>query len=134
MCENIWNNSEIDMFREKLNDSVIRNIVKFLNSNARFVMERCYKCIRKSNDNRILPESMSKKEFKSFIPLVTAVITTANKIECDSLNYVISCQENTEVKKVDNALDIFGGSSLNPEVYLFKLHSRYFLHLRAQET
>lgn len=134
MSKNVQSKDEVSVLKRKLNDSVIQNIIQLLNANTRNVMNKCYKCIRKSNGNRKTPNTISKDEFNSKIPLISAVITTANKIECDSLNYVVSKQDSGEVKKIENGLDIFGGCSLNPEVYLIKLQSHYFLHLRAQET
>lgn len=134
MRKNGQTKDEVAGLKRKLNDSVIKNVIQLLNSSKRNMMDKCYKCIRESNENRQLPEKMSKDEFFIKIPLISAVITTANKIECDTLNYAISKQDGGDAKKVDNGLDLFGGCSLNPEVYLLKFQSRYFLHLRAQET
>lgn len=117
---------------------VVENIKRFLDSEKKELMELCYSCIRNNQNERYykdLIKVINDNEFDSLFPLVSVVILTANKVECDSLNYVASKQKDNCLKKRKHAIPIFEGSDLGaPDAYLFKMHSVYILHLNAYET
>lgn len=119
-------------------DPVIDCVINFLNSESAKIMKHCYDSIRDSSTTRYFKKSIiqiENGEFDSLFPLVTNVILTANKIECDSLNYIVSKQENNFIKKRKGSLPIFGNNYLHsPEAYIFKIHSSYILHLNSCET
>jgi len=117
---------------------VIENIKKFLDSDKKEVMEHCYYSIMESQSERYFKDTITvvdENEFDSLFPLVSVVILTANKIECDSLNYVVFAKESGNIKKRKIAIPIFEDGYLGaPNAYLFKMHSTYILHLNAYET
>lgn len=117
---------------------VVENIKKFLDSEKSELMKLCYFSIRREEDERYFKDDIDlvgDNEFDSLFPLVSIVILTANKIECDSLNYVFSKQIDSNLKKRRHAIPIFENNDLGaPDAYLFKMHSVYVLHLYAYET
>ncbi len=119
-------------------DLVVENIKKFLDSEKKEVMENCYFSIMKSQSERFFKDAINVVDdikFDSLFPLVSVVILTANKIECDSLNYVVSRKKNGDLKKRKHSIPIFKDSYLGaPDAYIFKMHSVYILHLNAYET
>lgn len=117
---------------------VIDNVKKFLNSDRKNLMNFCYFSIRSDQDNRYFRDTINvinNDEFDSLFPLVSVVVLTANKVECDSLNYVISKQKDNDLKKRKEKIKIFENVDWGaPDAYLFKIHSVYILHLHAYET
>lgn len=117
---------------------VIDNVKRFLNSDKKDLMDFCYFSIIDNQNNRYFRETINvanNDEFDSLFPLVSVVILTANKIECDSLNYVVSKQKDNDLKKRKEAIKIFENADLGgPDAYLFKMNSVYVLHLHAYET
>lgn len=117
---------------------VVENIKKFLCSEKSELMNFCYFSIRKGNNERYFKDTINvveDNEFDSLFPLVSIVVLTANKIECDSLNYIFSKQKSNNLKKRKHAIPIFEGSDLGaPDAYLFQIQSVYVLHLYAYET
>lgn len=117
---------------------VVENIKKFLCSEKSELMNYCYFSIRKGNNERYFKDAINvveDNEFDSLFPLVSIVVLTANKIECDSLNYIFSKQKSNNLKKRKHAIPIFEGSDLGaPDAYLFQIQSVYVLHLYAYET
>lgn len=117
---------------------VIDNVKRFLNSDKKDLMNFCYFSIINNQDNRYFREAINvvnNDEFDSLFPLVSVVILTANKIECDSLNYIFSKQKDNDLKKRKEAIKIFENADLGrPDAYLFKMNSVYILHLHAYET
>lgn len=122
--------------KQKNDDPVITNVTKFLNSKSADLMKCCYASIRGKDMYRHFEGAIVEDEiFDSLFPLVSNVILTANKIECDSLNYIVSKQENNCLKKRKHLLPIFDDFSLYaPEAYIFRIHSAYILHLNSCET
>lgn len=122
----------------KEENEVINYFKKFLSSNKMNIMERCYKTIRDKNQNRYFDDSIKKlstEEFDSYFPMVSAVILTANKFECDSLNYIFSAQKNSDIYKRNTNLPIFNSNNYcAPCAYIIKYKSFYILHLKAFET
>lgn len=121
------------------NNPAINNILRFLKSKQSDLMEHCYYSIRDNKNYRYFNDTIDNiedKEFDSLFPLVSIVILTANKIECDSLNYIILSRKNY-LKKRKHALSIFKNSDiLAPDAYIFKisLSSSFILHINACET
>lgn len=117
---------------------VIDNVKRFLNSDKKDLMNFCYFSIISNENNRYFRDTINvanNDEFDSLFPLVSVVILTANKIECDSLNYVVSKQKDNDLKKRKEAIKIFENADLGgPDAYLFKMNSVYILHLHAYET
>lgn len=126
------------MLKNTKEKSVIMYMKKFLDSPLSQIMESCYSSIRDEVNNRTFRASINvlkDAEFDSFFPLVSMVILTANKIECDSLNYILSKQDDKRLSRRRNVLPIFEQSDIGaPEAYLFKMDSSYILHLNAYET
>lgn len=117
---------------------VVENIKKFLESEKNKLMELCYSAIRNNQNERYFKDLINvvkDNEFDSLFPLVSLVVLTANKVECDSLNYVAFKRKDSNLKKRKHAIPIYEGSNLGaPDAYLFKMHSVYILHLNAYET
>lgn len=127
------------MVLKRANDnSVVEYIKTFLDSQKRELMECCYYTIKDERDQRYFKESIALMEdvaFDSLFPLVSAVVLTANKIECDSLNYIVSKQDASSLKKRKHSLPIFErGDLASPDAYIFRIGSAYLLHLNAYET
>ena len=124
--------------KEKIESPIITYIKQFLDSDRTEIMEHCYFSIRDISCNRYFKDSidlLDDSNFDSLFPLVSNVILTANKIECDSLNYIISKQNDNDLKKRKHALPIFKNNDIgSPEAYIFKMNSFYILHLNAYET
>jgi len=119
---------------ELLKNPVICNIYKFLeNKGTPNFLEYLYKKIRNQN-NRVEYQTINEIEFKKLIPLVTAVILTANKIECDMLNYILSPKKNSVLKRLEAGSNIATMHFFCPEIYVVRINSFYFLHMRASET
>lgn len=118
--------------------SVVDYMKKFLASDSSKVMEYCYSSIRHPTKNRLHREQIDVLEdvdFDALFPLISSVILTANKIECDSLNYIFSQQKGGLLQRRKHLLPIFNRNSIGaPEAYIFKFHSSFILHLRAYET
>lgn len=117
---------------------VIDNVKRFLNSEKKDLMNFCFFSIISNQNNRYFRDAINvvdKDEFDSLFPLVSVVILTANKIECDSLNYVASKQKENDLKRRKETIEIFENADWGqPEAYLFKMNSVYILHLHAYET
>ena len=109
----------------------------FLKSEKIELMEQCYGSIRDSNENRFFNESLEQYDILSFdklFPLVTVVIVTANKYECDSLNYIFTEDNCTVIKRI-GALPIFPDTHYcAAEAYIIKSDNQFLLHLNAFET
>lgn len=120
------------------NNPIISYVTHFLESSSADTMKQCYSSIRDESSNRCFKQQIKEvddHEFDSLFPLVTNVILTANKIECDSLNYLASKQENNRLIKRKHSIQIFDDVYLlSPEAYIFKVGSSYILHLNACET
>ena len=110
----------------------------FLSSNNQKLMNCCYNAILDGNGDRYHRRQipvLDDKEFDTRFPLVASVILTANKIECDSLNYMFSQQEGVSLYRRKRLLSIFLGSNFGaPEAYMIQWRSSFILHLRASET
>lgn len=121
----------------KEENSVLKNIKSFLDENMQS-MDNCYNAIRGNNGERLLRnelDEISNEDFDSEFPLVSAVILTANKFECDALNYLMNNYEEHNVKKRRDKIHIFKKIDINSsEAYLFKISSCNILHLLASET
>ena len=119
-------------------NSVIAYMKKFLASDSQTVMEHCFLSIRDEAGNRIHNQSIELLDdsvFDSFFPLVSIVVLTANKIECDSLNYIVTKQKDAVVQKRKHCLQLFDNSYLcAPDAYILKIQSFYILHINAYET
>lgn len=117
---------------------VVENIKKFLESEKNKLMELCYSSIRNKQNERYFKDLIDvakDNEFDSLFPLVSLVILTANKVECDSLNYIAFKQRDSNLTKRKHAIRIYEGNDFGaPDAYLFKMHSVYILHLNAYET
>lgn len=124
--------------KKSLENPVIKYIKDFLNSSRKELMEKCYSSIRDYNNMRKFKNEIRNCkdcDFDSFFPLVSFVILTANKIECDSLNFIVSKIKDNNLQKREHMLPIFEKSDLaSAEAYIFKINSFYFLHLNAYET
>ncbi len=117
---------------------VFKNIKKFIEDEEKNVlMEKCYSAIRTEGDrvfDRSLPY-LSSNDFDAYFPLVSAVIFTANKFECDTLNYLVINQNGGTVHKRREKIHIFVNSDIHsPVAYILKVSSSYILHLLANET
>ena len=119
-------------------NAVVENINKFLNPNNLKVMERFFKTIRDNNNTRYFDNTISKEEnekFDSLFPLVSAIIITANKIECDSLNYIFYNQPSSSIIKRKLSVKIFEDNNYcATDAYLIEFNSSFFLHLNACDT
>ncbi len=119
-------------------EEVVKNIERFLCSEKKSLMERCFCSIRNSNNERCFKESIkviSNEKFDALFPLVSLVVLTANKIECDSFNYIFSAQKEHELNKRMHAIPILGNSHLGaPDAYIIKMNFSYILHLNAYDT
>ena len=117
---------------------VVDYMEKFLASDKCELMEFCYASIRNSSQSRSHREQIEElenTEFDRMFPLVSCIILTANKIECDSLNYILSQQKKASLYRRKRPLPIFQSGDFGaPEAFICKLHSFYVLHLRAYET
>lgn len=127
------------MNNKKNNSNPVADYMKrFLASDSSKLMEYCYSSIRNPAENRFHRNQidvLADTDFDALFPLVSSVILTANKIECDSLNYIFSQQENGVLQRRKHSLPIFNRNDFGaPEAYIFKLHSSFILHLRAYET
>lgn len=119
--------------------NVVEYMKKLLCSEKNSIIQNGYYYIRNSEHERIFNEKikdLEDKNFDSFFPLVSVVILTANKIECDSLNFIVSCkQKNSFVKKRKHNIRIIPGFNEGvAEAFLFKIHYSYILHINAYET
>lgn len=127
------------MSNKKNNPSpVVDYMKKFLASDSSKLMEYCYFSIRnqaKGRSHREQIKVLEDSNFDAMFPLISCVILTANKIECDSLNYIFSQQKNAVLQRRKHLLPIFPGNNFGaPEAYIYKLNSSFILHLRAYET
>lgn len=128
------------MKTKKTNDKnlVVSYTEKFLLSDKKELMENCYYSIINEKGQRYFKNAIHLEEnciFDSLFPLVSLVVITANKIECDSLNYIISNQNKNALLRRKHSLPIFEGNDLAaPDAYIIKLYSSYILHLNAYET
>lgn len=128
------------MRTKKTNDKnpVISYVKSFLSSNKKELMEYCYYSIKNEEGQRYFKDTIALKEdreFDSLFPLVSLVVITANKIECDSLNYIFSKQNKSVLRKRKHSLPIFERKDLaSPDAYIIKIYSSYILHLNAYET
>lgn len=117
---------------------ILEYMKKFLSSNSSELMEYCYAAIRDPEQSRFHRNQIEKLEDNQFdvmFALVSCVILTANKIECDALNYMLSQQDNKAIIRRENPLPIFVDSNFGaPEAYIIKHGSSYILHMRAYET
>lgn len=124
--------------KEKMVSPVVTYFKQFLDSDYKEIMGRCYFSIRDRSCNRYFKESIAlldDTDFDLLFPLVSNVILTANKVECDSLNYIASQQDDNNLKKRKHSLRIFENSDMgSPDAYIFKINSSYILHLNAYET
>lgn len=111
---------------------------KFLSSDSSELMEYCYAAIRDSKQNRFYRDQikiLEDDQFDILFALVSCVILTANKIECDSLNYMLSQQDNGVLTRRKHPLHIFEGSDFGaPEAYIIEQDFSAILHLCAYET
>jgi|GEM_PF-2187166 len=117
---------------------VFKNIKKFIEDEEKnALMEKCYSAIRAEGDrefDRSIP-FLTSNDFDAYFPLVSAVIITANKFECDALNYLVINQNGGIVHKRREKIHIFGNSDMHsPVAYILKVSSSYILHLLANET
>lgn len=117
---------------------VIKNIKEFIEDKEKnTLMEKCYSAIRTDGErvfDRSLPY-LASSDFDAYFPLVSAVIFTANKFECDALNYLVLSQKGGAVHKRRDKIHIFGNSDMHsPVAYILKVSSSYILHLLANET
>lgn len=119
--------------------NVVEYMKKLLCSEKNNIIQNGYYYIRNSEQERIFNEKIKHiedKDFDSLFPLVSVVILTANKIECDSLNFIVSCKKRMScVKKRKHSLKIIPGFNEGvAEAFLFKIHYSYILHINAYET
>ncbi len=117
---------------------VFKNIKEFIEDKEKnVIMENCYSAIRTEGE-RVFEHSLpclAPSDFDAYFPLVSAVIFTANKFECDMLNYLILNQNVGTVHKRRDKIHIFGNSDMHsPVAYMLKVSSSYILHLLANET
>lgn len=115
------------------------NIKRFIqNSENIKLLNSCYNAVRDEDNNRRFDSSipeMTNGEFDTYYPLISAVILTANKFECDTLNFIAYSKVEMDVKKRKDNIAIFEGVDFcSPTAYLIKLKSTYILHLCAYET
>lgn len=110
----------------------------FLESGQRKLMDMCFSSIRDNDNGRTFKELIDEiedSEFDMLFPLVSNVILTANKIECDSLNYIISKQKNAYIRKRKHNLNIIPNHNVGAaDVYIFRIDSFYLLHINAFDT
>ena len=74
---------------------VFKNIKDFLaDSEKNTLMEKCYSAIRENHERKFDSslKRLDNEKFDAHFPLVSAVVLTANKFECDALNYLVSIQ------------------------------------------
>lgn len=111
---------------------------KFLSSNSSELMEYCYTAIRDSEQSRFHRNQikiLEDNQFDILFGLVSCVILTANKIECDSLNYMFFQQDDGVLIRREHPLHIFDDSDFGaPEAYIIGQDSSVILHLCAYET
>lgn len=124
--------------RTEAEESVISSIINFLESEQCELMNKCFFSIRNRNNERVFKESigiLDDLEFDMLFPLVSNVIITANKIESDCLNYVISKQLNAYIKKRKHNINIIPDHNVGAaDAYIFKMDTFYMLHINAFET
>ena len=117
---------------------VIKYTESFLNSEYCKNMNHCFESIRNSKNERIIKESiktMGDEEFDLLFPLVTNVLLTANKVECDSLNYLVSKKKGSKLRRREHLLPIIPNNNVGvAEAYLFRYDSFYMLHINAFDT
>ncbi len=125
------------MRETRKNNPVLKNIMDFLNENSQ-LMNTCYSELRNNEGERIVDQKISVIEnnaFDDLFPIVSAVILTANKFECDALNCLANTADKQNVKKRNDKIHIFEiGDIDSSEAYIFKISSYYVLHLLASET
>ena len=119
-------------------NEVFEYMKTFLRSKKINIMERCYKSIRDTQRNRCFDNSIAREDcslFDSKFPIVSSIILTANKFECDSLNYIFSTQKDSLIVKRKLSLQIFEDSNYcATDAYLITYKSFIILHLNACET
>lgn len=124
--------------RTEIEKNVISSTKLFLESEQGKLMNMCFSSIRDDDNDRFFKELIDEiedYEFDMLFPLVSNVILTANKIECDSLNYIISKQNNAYIKKRKHNLNIIPNHNVGAaDVYIFKIDSFYLLHINAFDT
>lgn len=117
---------------------VFKNIKDFLaDSEKNTLMEKCYSAIRENHERKFDSslKRLDNEKFDAHFPLVSAVVLTANKFECDALNYLVSIQNGGEVYKRQDKIHIFEDIDMySPVAYILKISSSYILHLLANET
>lgn len=125
-------------YNRKGSKPIVEYMKKFISSDSSELMEYCYAAIRDSEQNRFHRNRiriLEDDQFNILLALVSCVILTANKIECDSLNYMFSQQDNCVLSRRKHPLNIFEGSDFGaPEAYIIEQDSSVILHLRAYET
>lgn len=121
-----------------VNNPVFKNIKSFIEDNNKIsLMEKCYKTIRENHERKFdrSLDCLENNEFDAYFPLVSAVILTANKFECDTLNYLVLKEKDGNVHKRRDKINIFKGRDIHsPVAYIIKISSSYILHLLANET
>lgn len=123
---------------KKSHEIVIENIKAFLKTQKKVTMERCYSSIIDKKGLRYFDNSIEiidNEKFDNYFPFVSNVVITANRIECDSLNYIAATQDNSQIWKRHNSLYIIPGYNVGiADAYIFKVNSAFFLHINAFET
>lgn len=118
--------------------SVNTYMKRFLTKEKIKCLNDCYYLIRDKKESRSFIEQMQIKEdavFDSLFPLVSLVIFTANKIECDALAFSMAEIEKCPSFKRKNPLPIIENAKyLCPDAYIYNWQSSYILHLHAVET
>lgn len=132
---------QIQLIETEITDeeqTVIDYTKAFLKSEKKDIMDHCFESIRDRNNERSFRSTIKElddKEFDLFFPLVSNVILTANKVECDSLNYIVSELNKNELLRRKHYLKIIPGYNVGAaEAYLFKYDKYYILHINAYET
>ena len=127
---------ESDITEEE--QEVIKYTQMFLNSDKKDIMEHCFESIRDNNNERVFRNTIKEINddlFDSLFLLVSNVLLTANKVECDSLNYIVSTISETELLRRKHFLKIIPGYNVGAaDAYLFKYNRYYILHINAYET
>ena len=117
--------------------SVNTYMKRFLTKEKIKCLNDCYYLIRDKKESRYIEQLPIKDDatFDSLLPLVSLVIFTANKIECDALAFSMAEIEKCPSFKRKESLPILKNAThLNPDAYIYKWQSSYILHLHAVET
>ncbi len=118
---------------------IIENVNQFIWKNKDNLSYHYYSVIQKNSDKRAVNnhiyEDIELSDFNAELLNVSVVVLTANFFECEILNYNVSKDNNINIKKLKDGINVFPHYNFRRvDAFLFKINEQTILHLHAPET